>query len=178
MTSMILISAAQCRAARALLGWTQRELETRARISKKAIADFERGASTPYVRTMRDLIETFETAGIEFIVPQQGVGGVGVRLKWGFEEPTRVGTTQGDLTHQGGGKGGLDAMDWEALDDFGDAGEPAEDNEPLPPLDWTDEDRTEQIEHWRSRPEKWAALHEISRQCLLRAMGVDSLGAE
>jgi hypothetical protein len=34
------------------------------------------------------------------------------------------------------------------------------------------------LAHWRARPEKWAALAEVSRQCLLRAMGVSSLKAE
>jgi hypothetical protein len=96
-------------------------------------------------------------------------GGLGVRMKPGFKPVTRA-TGQGATTSQGDDKGGLDALgyDWE-----GEAVE--DDDEPLPPLEWTDEDRADQIEHWRSRPEAWGRLHEVSRQCLLRAMGVDRL---
>ena len=103
----------------------------------------------------------------QLIEPVNGVDGPGIILKPGFEAIVRndiLGTTS-----QGDDKGGLDALgwDWDA--------DPIEDDAPLPPLDWTDEDRAEQIEHWRSRPESWAKLHEVSRQCLLRAMGVERL---
>ena len=87
-------------------------------------------------------------------------------MKWGVELP-KVGKAAS--ASQGDDTGGLDALGWSW------EGELAEDNEPLPPLDWTDEDRAEQVEHWRSRPEAWARLHEVSRQCLLRAMGVERL---
>jgi len=122
----------------------------------------------PYARTLRDLTEAFEAAGVIFIEPKDGVHQLGIALKWGVEPP-KVGKSKTDATGQGGDTGGLDALgyDWES--------EPADDDEPLPPLDWTDEDRAEQIEHWRSRPEAWAKLHEVSRQCLLRAMGVERL---
>jgi transcriptional regulator with XRE-family HTH domain len=162
-TYVMKITAGQCRAARALLGWTQQELTARSNVSQKTIADFERGASAPYNRTLRDLLEAFEAGGLRFIEPAEGVTGVGLALNWGVEEPARLGTAQGT---GGKGKGALDALpwDWEG-----------EDDEPLPPLDWTDDDRAEQIEHWRSRPEAWAKLHEVSRQCLLRAMGVERL---
>jgi len=46
-------------------------------IGTKTIADFERGASTPYERTLRDLREAFEAAGIEFTSGDAP----GVRLK-------------------------------------------------------------------------------------------------
>lgn len=59
-------SPAQCRAARALLNWTQKDLSEASRVGTKTIADYERGASTPYPRTIRDLLEAFEAAGIEF----------------------------------------------------------------------------------------------------------------
>jgi hypothetical protein len=107
-----------------------------------------------------------------FLDEDAASGGVGVRMKPGCKPVTRT-TGQGAATSQGDAKGGLDALDW-----GWDEGElPEDDDEPLPPLDWTDEDKAEQIEHWRSRPEAWAKLHEVSRQCLLRAMGVDSLNA-
>jgi transcriptional regulator with XRE-family HTH domain len=62
----MLPSPAQCRAARALLDWTQKDLADASKVGTKTIADYERGASTPFERTVRDLREAFEAAGIEF----------------------------------------------------------------------------------------------------------------
>lgn len=72
------ISAAQCRAARALIGWSQDRLEAASRVAKKTIADFERGATSPYARTLEDLRRALEEAGVDFI-PENG-NGAGVRL--------------------------------------------------------------------------------------------------
>jgi transcriptional regulator with XRE-family HTH domain len=66
------ISAAQCRAARALLAWSQDQLVKRAKITKKTIADFERGATKPYPSTMTAIRVALEAAGIEFL-PDNGV---------------------------------------------------------------------------------------------------------
>ncbi len=73
------LSSAQCRAARALLNWSQNDLETAASVAKKTIADLERGSRQPYPRTLDALQAALEGAGIEFI-PENG-GGAGVRLK-------------------------------------------------------------------------------------------------
>ncbi len=59
-------SAAQCRAARALLNWTQAMLAERAGVARKTVADFELGARTLHLRTRRDITATLEEAGIEF----------------------------------------------------------------------------------------------------------------
>jgi len=72
-----MITPEQCRAARALLNWTQSELAERVSISAVSIRAFEKGGE------MRDsnlkLIRlTFEEAGVTFI-PENG-GGAGVRL--------------------------------------------------------------------------------------------------
>ena len=69
----------QCRAARALLGWSQAALEETSKVAKKTIADFERGARTPYDRTLADIRAALESAGVEFIA--EDGGGAGVRLK-------------------------------------------------------------------------------------------------
>ena len=69
----------QCRAARALLNWSQDELEAASKVAKKTIADFERGASVPYERTLRDLQDALEAGGVDFI-PENG-GGAGVRRR-------------------------------------------------------------------------------------------------
>lgn len=61
-----LVSSAQCRAARALLGWTQATLADRAGVARKTVAHFEVGRRALLVRTRRDITETFERAGVEF----------------------------------------------------------------------------------------------------------------
>ena len=68
------VDVAQCRAARALLNWSQSDLAERSGAAQRTIADFERGLTRPYRRTLDAMIAAFEAAGIEFI---RG----GVRLK-------------------------------------------------------------------------------------------------
>jgi len=58
---------AQCRAARALLSWTQAVLAERAGVARKTIADFELATRTLHIRTRRDITSTLEAAGIEFM---------------------------------------------------------------------------------------------------------------
>ena len=67
-------TSAQCRAARALLGWSQSELSEASRVATKTIADFEREERTPYERTLNDIRKALDQAGIEFTNgPQPGV---------------------------------------------------------------------------------------------------------
>lgn len=73
------INPAQCRAARGLLDWTQSDLCRMAKVSPKTIRDFERGTSTPYERTLRDIVAAFERFGVEFI----NHDAPGVRLREG-----------------------------------------------------------------------------------------------
>jgi predicted transcriptional regulator len=61
------MTPAQCRAARALLDWSQFDLVKHSGVSQTSIAVFERGLSKPYGRTRTALIAAFEAAGIEFI---------------------------------------------------------------------------------------------------------------
>ncbi|WP_108819343.1 helix-turn-helix domain-containing protein [Pseudovibrio sp. Alg231-02] len=72
------ITPAQCRAGRALIGWSQGDLEEKSKVAKKTIADFERDVRNPYARTLADLQSAMESAGVAFI-PENG-GGAGVRL--------------------------------------------------------------------------------------------------
>jgi len=67
---------AQCRAARALLNWSQDDLVRHSGITKKTIADFERGATTPRSRTMKEIERALIDAGIEFL----NDGSPGIRL--------------------------------------------------------------------------------------------------
>jgi len=75
----------QCRAARALLGWSQTDLEKLASIARKTLTDFEAGKRRPYARTLVEIRQAFEAFGVEFIGPGQASqsGGPGVRLKCG-----------------------------------------------------------------------------------------------
>ena len=75
---------AQCRAGRAMLGWSQDRLAELSHVNKKTVADFERGVRQPYERTLRDLRETMESAGVLFIddgAASDVGGGPGVRLR-------------------------------------------------------------------------------------------------
>jgi transcriptional regulator with XRE-family HTH domain len=72
------LSPSQCRAARALLNWSQEELSERSGVAKKTIADLERDARFATERTSSALQETLEASGVVFI-PANG-GGPGVRL--------------------------------------------------------------------------------------------------
>ena len=75
------ISAAQCRAARALLAWSQDQLSTASSVAKATIANFETGKRMPYDRTLADIRITLERAGIVFQAPgEQTDGGEGVRM--------------------------------------------------------------------------------------------------
>ncbi len=76
------LSAAQCRAGRALLGWSQDQLADASSVAKVTIANFERGARQPYERTLRDLHGAMEAAGVVFLADGEVAGGgLGVRLK-------------------------------------------------------------------------------------------------
>ena len=57
---------AQCRAARALLNWSQADLAQASGVATKTIADFEREERTPYDRTLAELREAFDIAAVEF----------------------------------------------------------------------------------------------------------------
>jgi len=78
------ITPSQCRAARALLGWSQEELKDRSGVAKVTIADFERGARAraPYAETLRRLVAAFGSGGVMFMADGEiSGGGPGVRLK-------------------------------------------------------------------------------------------------
>jgi DNA-binding XRE family transcriptional regulator len=72
-----MISPEQCRAARALLNWTQGELAERVSISAVSIRAFEKGGEMREANR-KLLALTFERAGI-VLIPENG-GGAGVRL--------------------------------------------------------------------------------------------------
>lgn len=76
---MAQISPSQCRAARGLIDWTQKQLAEAASVGLSTVKAFESGASTPMVNNLKAMQSALENAGIQFI-PENG-GGAGVRKR-------------------------------------------------------------------------------------------------
>lgn len=74
-----MITAAQCRAARGLLDWSQAELADKAGVGIVTVRQFEAGLHLPRRATLDVIKRAFEGAGVEFI--DQNGGGPGLRLK-------------------------------------------------------------------------------------------------
>ena len=60
------ISGSQCRHARFLLGWSQKDLAQHSGIDPHTISRFERSRSNPHKVTIDSLQHTFEIAGVVF----------------------------------------------------------------------------------------------------------------
>jgi transcriptional regulator with XRE-family HTH domain len=82
------ISAAQCRAARALLEMSRANLAKAASVGERTIADFESRTREPIRATLAAIQRALEAAGVEFL-PENGV-----RLK-GTPNPPSGGSTPG-----------------------------------------------------------------------------------
>jgi transcriptional regulator with XRE-family HTH domain len=61
------MTPAQCRAARALLDWSQLKLGNIAKVGRASLAEFEAGRRIPNGRALRDMQTALEGAGVEFI---------------------------------------------------------------------------------------------------------------
>jgi transcriptional regulator with XRE-family HTH domain len=74
-----MITPAQCRAARALLNWSQQQLAEAATVGNATIRNFESGNSAPQHSTLDVLRRALEAAGVIFV--DENGEGPGVRLK-------------------------------------------------------------------------------------------------
>jgi transcriptional regulator with XRE-family HTH domain len=74
-----MITPAQCRAARALISWSQQDLAREARIGIVTVHQLEAGVSQPRRATLDVIRRALESAGVEFI--DENGGGPGVRLR-------------------------------------------------------------------------------------------------
>lgn len=77
-----MVTGGQIRAARALLGWTQRQLSAAAGVSEISIKNIERDKTDPRSSTLDAIQLAFEEAGAVFLdAGDTRNGGPGVRLK-------------------------------------------------------------------------------------------------
>ena len=74
-----LITASQCRSARALLDMTQPELASASKLGLSTVVDFERSRRPVSAQAIDVIKSALERAGIEFI--EENGGGPGVRLR-------------------------------------------------------------------------------------------------
>jgi transcriptional regulator with XRE-family HTH domain len=75
----VMITSAQCRAARGLLDWSQQLLADHAGVGIVTVRQLEAGMNEPRRSTLEVIRRAFEKAGIEFI--DENGGGPGVRLR-------------------------------------------------------------------------------------------------
>ena len=83
------VTAAQCRAARALLDWTQARLAETSQVGNATIRNFESGTGVPQNSTLAAIQRALEAAGVIFV--EENGEGPGVRLKKVAEaKPVRI----------------------------------------------------------------------------------------
>ncbi len=73
------ITPEQCRAARALLNWSQPDLAEAVGITRETVTNFERAATKPHRSNLEAIRAALEAGGVEFI--DRNGGGPGVRLR-------------------------------------------------------------------------------------------------
>ena len=75
-----MITVAQIKAARCLLGWRQSDLAKHSEVSEISIKNIERGATDPRISTASKIKDALEEGGICFL-PEENGEGPGVRLR-------------------------------------------------------------------------------------------------
>jgi transcriptional regulator with XRE-family HTH domain len=81
MNGQVVASPAQCRAARALLRWSQQKLAEEAQIARNTVAQFEVGRRMLHRRIRAHLTSVLQSAGVEFIPDHPQEHGEGVKLR-------------------------------------------------------------------------------------------------
>lgn len=84
MSDAHVIAAAQCRAARALLEWSEEQLAEAAQVDLTVIRRFEARLRRPSPDQQRKMRKALEDGGVVFIA--ENGGGAGVRLKFNRKE--------------------------------------------------------------------------------------------
>ena len=73
------ITPEQCRAARALLDWSQPDLVEASGVARSTITRFERNSRETHAANLKAIRAALEKAGIEFI--EENGGGAGLRFR-------------------------------------------------------------------------------------------------
>lgn len=102
---MMIITAAQCRAARALTDVSREMLSDATGVEETAIRAFEKKLAKPDADILSRLRQGLEAFGAVFL-PEDTHGGTGVRLKFSRSEVRRIST----LENEGGPAGDDDVM--------------------------------------------------------------------
>lgn len=89
-----LISAAQCRAGRALIECSVEELARSSKVGVQTIIDFESRFRAPGEDIKRRIREALEESGVVFIA--ENGGGAGVRLKFSRREVRAINRWEGE----------------------------------------------------------------------------------
>ena len=101
--SQNILTAAQCRAARAMVEWSAELLSEASAVDLRTIRQFEARFRRPDEKTLRRLRITLEAAGVMF-VPENGRG-AGVRFKFNTKEVRAIKRWEAE-----GGRAGVDAI--------------------------------------------------------------------
>ena len=99
----MIMTAAQCRAARALIEWSAEQLSKTSGVDEQIINAFERRFRAPANEDKRRLRSALEEAGVVFI--SENGGGAGVRLKFNQREVRAINSWEGE-----GGRSGEDDL--------------------------------------------------------------------
>lgn len=78
-------TAAQLRAARGILGWSQAELSEKAAVARRTITTVEAGGSV-HANSVRSIVDAMERAGVTFLADDTVVGVTLSRIRHGDEE--------------------------------------------------------------------------------------------
>jgi transcriptional regulator with XRE-family HTH domain len=62
-----MITPAQAKAARALLGWSQEDLAERSGVVRRTLMSFETGTGNLRQETVEKIVQAFERAGVTFV---------------------------------------------------------------------------------------------------------------
>lgn len=95
----LIIAAAQCRAARALLEWTESQLAEAAGVEVEVVRQLEARFRRPTAPQQRRIRKALEEGGVVFIA--ENGGGFGARLKFNRKEVRAINRWE----HEGGTAG-------------------------------------------------------------------------
>ncbi len=81
-----MITPAQCRAARGLIGWNQGQLAEAANVARQTINDFETGKRMPIANNLVAIERAFAAASVVFIDEVEGPTGSGRGVRFALPE--------------------------------------------------------------------------------------------